>query len=139
MGFRGLGRWVAAGFLLLILNSAYIWAFASPTVFYMGNVLLHVLLGIVVAVGAVLLLRGRWREAPLEAAGALALAAGLGLFLTYAGATRDHNWALWGHVAAALAGLALLGPFVRRRAPGLARPFYAALAVLALLPLASHI
>ncbi len=138
MWSRGLGRWVAAGFLLLILNSAYIWAFASPTVFYMGNVLLHVLLGVAVAAGAVLLLRGRWREAPVEAAGALGLAAGLGLFLTFAGATRDHNWALWGHVAAALAGLALLAPFIRRRAPQLARPFYAALAVLALLPLASH-
>jgi len=138
MGSRGLGRWVATGFLLLVLNSAYVWAFASPTVFYMGNVLAHVLLGVAVAAGAVLWLRGRWREAPVEAAGVLALAAGLGLFLTFAGATRDHNWALWGHVAAALAGLALLGPFVQRRAPGLARAFYGALAVLALLPLASH-
>ena len=45
MRFRGMARWVAAGFLLLILNSAYLWAFASPTVFYMGNVLLHVALG----------------------------------------------------------------------------------------------
>ena len=91
MRFRGLGRWVTAGFLLLILNSAYIWAFASPTVLYMGNVLLHVVLGVAVAAGAVLLLRGRWREAPIEAAGALGLATGLGLFLTFAGATRDHN------------------------------------------------
>ena len=138
MRFRGLGRWVTAGFLLLILNSAYIWAFASPTVFYMGNVLLHVVLGVAVAAGAVLLLRGRWREAPIEAAGALGLATGLGLFLTFAGATRDHNWALWGHIAAALAGVALLAPFVRRRAPGLARPFYAALALLVLVPFASR-
>ena len=151
MRLRGMARWVAAGFLLLIVNSAYLWAFASPTVFYMGNVLLHVALGVAVAGGALLLLlRGRWREAPgalplrgrwREAAGAacaLALAAGLGVYLTIAGATRDHDWALRGHVAAAVAGLALLAPLVRRRAPALAKPFFAALALLVLAPLASH-
>jgi tetratricopeptide (TPR) repeat protein len=138
MQFRGLGKWVAAGFLLLILNSAYIWAFASPTVFYMGNVLLHVLLGVAVAAGAAVLLRGRWREAPVEAAGAFLLAAALGLFLTFAGTTRDHNWALWGHVAAALVGLALLARFVRRRLPGMRTALYAALAALILAPLATH-
>ncbi len=130
MPSRGLGRWVAAGFLLLILNSAYIWAFASPTVFYMGNVLLHVVLGVAVAAAAAVRMRGRWRQAPVEAIGAFALVLGLGLFLTVAGATRNHDWALWGHVAAAMAGLLLLA----RRRP----VFYAALTLLALAPLASH-
>jgi Flp pilus assembly protein TadD len=138
MQFRGLGKWVAAGFLLLILNSAYIWAFALPTVFYMGNVLLHVVLGTAVAVGAAVALRGRWRQAPLEAAGALALSAALGVFLTVKGATHDHDWALWGHVASAVVGLALLAWFARRRLSAWRKPLYAALAVLVLAPLATQ-
>jgi Flp pilus assembly protein TadD len=137
MPSRGLSRWVVVGLLALLLNSAYIWAFASPTIFYMGNVLLHVALGVAVAAGALVLLGRRWRQAPFGAAGALAIAAGLGLYLTVAGATRNHEWALWGHVAAALGGLALLAPFVRRQAPRLARAFYAALALVAIAPLAS--
>ena len=34
--------------ILLVLNTAYVAAFASPTIFYMANVLLHVLLGIAI-------------------------------------------------------------------------------------------
>ena len=32
-------KWTAILFLLLLVNTAYIWAFAFPTVFYMTNVL----------------------------------------------------------------------------------------------------
>ena len=40
---RGVLLYVVAGlFLLLIINTAYLAAFASPTIFYMSNVLLHV-------------------------------------------------------------------------------------------------
>lgn len=44
---------VGASFLLLLLNTAYISAFASPTVFYMGNVLLHLVLGVIAGSAAV--------------------------------------------------------------------------------------
>ncbi|MGE5646398.1 MAG: tetratricopeptide repeat protein [Acidobacteriota bacterium] len=134
MGRSKLAGWVAAGFLLLILNTAYVWAFATASIFYMANVALHVALGLGVAAGAVALYRGRWREAPAGAAGAFIIALALGVFLTIAGATRDHRWALWGHIAAALVGVALLAPLVIRR-----RAFRAALAVLLVLPLAANV
>ena len=41
-----LTRWAAFLFIVLLLNTAYIAAFASPTVFYMANVLLHLVLGV---------------------------------------------------------------------------------------------
>src|SRR3990172_11641696 len=37
------------GFYALLLNSAYLAAFAQPTVFYMGNVLVHLALGFLLA------------------------------------------------------------------------------------------
>ena len=50
----------AIGLIALLVNTAYIAAFASPTIFYMANVLGHVVLGIVVAVvGALALARHR--------------------------------------------------------------------------------
>ena len=41
---------VGAGFVLLLINTGYISAFASPTVFYMTNVLAHLVLGVALAV-----------------------------------------------------------------------------------------
>ena len=49
---------VAVSLLLLVVNAGYIWAFATPSIFYMGNVLAHLTLGIIVcAAGLVLLTR----------------------------------------------------------------------------------
>ena len=47
---NGFAKWTAALFVLLLVNTAYIAAFASPTIFYMANVLLHLVLGVVLAV-----------------------------------------------------------------------------------------
>src|SRR5258707_11442000 len=52
-------KWTALLFVVLLLNTAYITAFASPTIFYMGNVLLHLLLGLVLAVMFALLMARR--------------------------------------------------------------------------------
>src|SRR5258706_16142861 len=52
-------KWTGLLFVVLLLNTAYITAFASPTIFYMGNVLLHLLLGLVLAVMFALLLARR--------------------------------------------------------------------------------
>ena len=62
-------------FLALLVNTAYIAAFADPTVFYMGNVLIHFLLGIALAI-AVGLLFLRRRDLARELA--VAAAAGPG-------------------------------------------------------------
>ena len=42
--------WFAAGVVVLLVNTAYLAAFASPTPFYFGNVVLHMLLGLALAV-----------------------------------------------------------------------------------------
>jgi len=134
MPIRKLKRWLLAAFLLLLLNTAYVWAFATPSIFYMGNVLLHVLLGLAVAAAAVVAFRGRWNSIPAPAAGAFVIALGLGIYLTVAGATRDHRWALVGHIVAALAGVALLVPVFLRLGPPARKAFAASVAVLLVLP-----
>jgi hypothetical protein len=109
---------VGAGALLLLLNTAYISAFASPTVFYMGNVLLHLVLGVAVVLGAALLLarRPELRRGFGLAGLAFALATAIGLYLAVAGNIRANHRILVAHVVAATIGLALLLPWAFRRA-----------------------
>jgi tetratricopeptide (TPR) repeat protein len=100
-------KWLIA---LLLLNAAYVAALPSPTVFYVANVLLHLVLGLA---GAVLLC-WHWRRSPRVAL--LAVAGLLGGFLLIKGAVYDNRWALWAHVGLGVAGLALLLPTARWRA-----------------------
>jgi hypothetical protein len=118
MKYGKLATLVGAGLLLLLLNTAYISAFASPTVFYMGNVLLHLVLGLLVAAGAALLLARRPElRRGFGPAGLLFAAALLfGLFLAVRGNVLANRWVLWAHVATAGLGLAALLPWLARRA-----------------------
>ncbi|MBI2684978.1 MAG: tetratricopeptide repeat protein [Acidobacteria bacterium] len=91
---------IGFAFVLLLLNTAYIGAFAEPTIFYMGNVLLHV------GLGALLFLLGvRY----LSRTGALValIVFGTGAFLTWRGAVTPNQKVLWAHIAAGLAVIAL--------------------------------
>lgn len=45
MNLSPTARWTGLGFLVLLGNSAYLAAFATPSIFYMGNVVLHIALG----------------------------------------------------------------------------------------------
>src|SRR5215831_16190457 len=74
---------VGVSAILLLVNTAYVWAFASPTIFYMTNVLAHLVLGIAVSIaGAVLLAREPMIRRSLGPAWlALAVACGFGIFL----------------------------------------------------------
>ncbi len=126
-------------FLVLLGNTAYIAAFATPSIFYMGNVLLHVALGIVAAAGLIWLLA---RNAELR--GSLALPAGFflasaafGLYLTRYGATTGNRWALVVHIAMAAAGLIALLPWVWGRSLTFRRAYVACFALLVVLPLAA--
>ena len=105
--------------LVTVLNAAYVAAAPSATVFYIANVLLHLLLGAACVVWLGFAYRRSARVVPLVLAGVL------GVYLTFAGATTDHRGILVAHIALAVAGLALLMP--RWSAP---------LAVLAVLALA---
>ena len=74
----------AAGWLALLVNTAYIAALPSPTLFYMGNVVLHLVLGLALTVAAFRLRReaaaapgrlphmrgGRGRAGPAQRPGA---------------------------------------------------------------------
>jgi len=78
---------LVAGFVALLLNSAYLGAAATPSLFYAVNVLLHVVLGASLAAIGAWRLRGARADAALAvAAPLLAVAAIAGFYLSVAGA-----------------------------------------------------
>src|SRR5258708_36158024 len=99
---RSLEYFLAVLFLALLANTGYVAAFSSPTLFYMANVLGHVVLGAVVAIASLFVLRSSrlLSDAP-AAAGFLLLAFVFGAILTYAGNGRANAWILWLHIVAA--------------------------------------
>lgn len=121
--------WSAVLFIGLLINTAYVAALPSPTIFYMGNVLLHLVLGVVLTVAVLFLLR----EFPYAGGGFLAASA-LGIYLAIAGNTTPHRWALIAHIFAAAIGLAALIPFAMRQVPRFRVAFQVSLALLVLLP-----
>ncbi|MBZ5592924.1 MAG: tetratricopeptide repeat protein [Acidobacteriia bacterium] len=125
-------RWTAILFVVLLINTAYIAAFASPTIFYMGNVLAHFVLGVILTVALLFLLR----RFPV-ASGFFLVAAALGVFLAIRGNTLDHRWALVAHIAAAMIGLMVLVPFAMRQPPAFRKAFQASLALLVAFPLST--
>ncbi|HEX2521115.1 MAG TPA: multiheme c-type cytochrome, partial [Terriglobia bacterium] len=107
-----LGKLWAYAFVILLLNSAYLWPLAEPTVAYMSNLVLHMLLGLALAVAAALYL---WKHF-----GTLSRVARWGflLFLCSAlpavilmkiGAMRPNRWLLHLHIALAIPAAVLLG------------------------------
>ncbi len=104
------GRWYSILAVALLLNSSYLLAFASPTVFYMANVLLHVLLGAAFVLAVIRF--GRRRHAGLLV---VLAASALGVYLAIAGALRSNQWALVTHEL--LGGLAMVLVLFRARPP----------------------
>ena len=120
--------------LVLIVNSAYLAAFAQPSVFYMCNVLLHLGLGLALMALAVL-----WaRRYPWES-GAFLLAGLPALYLAVRGNTMDHRWALGSHILLAAIAVMLIGlRLFRSASPRAWRMAFVAVAVAAvLLPVGS--
>lgn len=115
MGAMTAWRWAAALGLALLVNSFYLLAFASPTIFYMANVVAHLVLGAGAAATLGWLL---WRSAEFRARArraVLVLALGVlsGVLLAWTGALQEFRWLLWAHVAASFAGVLLLIPASR--------------------------
>jgi tetratricopeptide (TPR) repeat protein len=119
-------RGLNVAFFLLLANSAYLAAFASPSLFYYANVALHVVLGIACfAWAARWLLRSAARMGiPGALTTVLVIAGGLsGAALTVSGATRPWRWLLLTHIALATAGAVALVIFLLPRViPVLRRP-----------------
>jgi hypothetical protein len=95
------------GYLALLVNSSYLAAYADPTLFYFGNVALHLILGVVltIAFAAYAFRRFRRFSGTMKlAVMLLAVSTALGLFMMRFGATRQYRWALYSHIAFAVAG-----------------------------------
>ena len=97
-----------AGLFLLLLNTAYLAAFAEPTLVYYANVVAHIALGAAVAAGFARRLVARRAALPLVlGAASVVLAAGtlFGVAIAIAGAAGRLRWLLPVHVALMVAGL----------------------------------
>ncbi|HTT64253.1 MAG TPA: multiheme c-type cytochrome, partial [Bryobacteraceae bacterium] len=92
------------GLALLIVNSAYLAAFAQASIFYEANVLLHLGLGLALAVAAI----GWSRRYPREC-GAFLASAAVAIYLVFRGNLVEHRWALALHIVLALAALVMIG------------------------------
>jgi tetratricopeptide (TPR) repeat protein len=135
-----LSKWIAIAFLVLLLNTAYIAAFASATVFYMGNVLLHLALGLALSI-ATLFLIAKNTELKRSIKTALIfflLSLLTAIYLVAAGNIREHRWVLWTHIATAVFGVVALIPYAWKQ-PRFRPAFTTALAVLALFPLSTYL
>ncbi len=137
--------------VMLLANTAYIAAAASPTVFYMSNVLAHVVLGAVVWLAALAVLaRDLSRRSPLAEADrefsrnpfvvvafiTLTVAAAFAVELIRRGNLLELRWVLISHVVAGAIATAALLPLAWRvatRGTGSARRFGVAYQVLAAL------
>jgi Tetratricopeptide repeat/Cytochrome c554 and c-prime len=117
--------------VLLVLNSAYIWAFKSATMFYMANVLMHIALGFISIPLALFVLRKLHRA---NLAGVLFLVAGaIGVYLIFHGNLRGDRPILLAHVSVAVLAVAAFAICARSFSP---RAFQWALALLAILVVA---
>jgi tetratricopeptide (TPR) repeat protein len=98
--------WLAAAFLVLLLNTAYLTAFATPSLIYFANIGVHVVLGVVLSVWFVGWLRAtRSVSGWLLASAALLLTGALfGIAIVYWGATRPYRWLLHAHIGFSTAG-----------------------------------
>ena len=105
-------RFLWFGVLILILNSAYLWPFAEPTLFYLSNLVLHLLLGSILTLFIIYYL---WRNfsnlSGLSRAGLiLFLASSIPAFvLMKIGALTPYRWILKTHIAIAVVSVLLLG------------------------------
>lgn len=104
-----MNRILALLFVALLLNTAYIGAFAEASIFYMGNVLLHVILGAIVFVLALKFIPNWQRLLALTVAAT-------GAYLTVMGATTPNQKILWAHIAVGvIAAIAAAMTFPRVR------------------------
>ena len=100
--------WLAWGLVVLILNTAYLAAFASPTPFYFANVVLHMLLGLALAFIVAPGLVRAFSHLPIASRlGWLLVGAGTiaGVAIMVVGAAGRFRWLLPTHIVLMIAGL----------------------------------
>jgi tetratricopeptide (TPR) repeat protein len=104
---------------VLLLNAAYLAAFAEASLFYFANVALHALLGVGLLVAGVFRLppAARLVAAPLAVSGVL------GVALLFTGATTPYRWLLQAHIVTAVLGAAVAVGWLISRTPRLESRF----------------
>ncbi len=88
-------------FLILLLNSAYLFSFGEPTLFYIFNVLLHLAFGIILIIPFGIYLFQKFKDIPsLGRIGVFGLIVGIatGGCLMVVGATTPYRWLLITHI-----------------------------------------
>jgi tetratricopeptide (TPR) repeat protein len=107
---RSLSRLLVGGFVALLLNSAYLACSSDISLFYLANVALHPILGLVLAGAVITRLSRGFRVTPLAAAAVAitGVAVLLGVGVLVFGATRPYRSLLHAHVATSVAGSAVL-------------------------------
>ena len=100
-------RIIAIAFGFLLVNSGWLWAFPGPNLFYVANVVMHLVVGVV-------LLGTVWKIAA-PARYVLLLCGALGLVLAYVGALKQYNWIIFAHGSAGFVGAALVWRHFRQR------------------------
>jgi tetratricopeptide (TPR) repeat protein len=137
------------GFLLLLVNSGYLIASGQPTLVYLANVLLHVVVGAMLMLPFPWYTRGllrlcRTTRGPMRAvfaqAGVMAMAGGMaaGVALLILGNLTPNRWLLQLHIGLVAAAVTLLAaafcPYPRRwnAEPGLKRVWVLAMGAVAL-------
>ena len=98
-------------FLILLINSAYLFSFGEPTLFYIFNVLFHVGLGIILIIPfSIYTYRQFKRISTLGQIGIIGIAVGIisGGYLMIVGATTPYRWLLITHIVSVSTGSILL-------------------------------
>ncbi len=97
-------------FLFLLLNSAYLFSFGEPTLFYIFNVLLHIVLGMFLLIPfGIYVYRHFRRTSRFSQIGIACLTLGIlsGVYLMKVGATRPYRWLLIFHIVTVTLGTLL--------------------------------
>ena len=98
-------------FLILLINSAYLFSFGEPTLFYIFNVLFHVGLGVILIIPFSIYTYRQFKQIPiLGQIGIIGIAVGIisGGYLMIVGATTPYRWLLITHIVSVSTGSILL-------------------------------
>ena len=100
-------KFIIIVFLILLLNSAYLFSFGEPTLFYISNILLHLVLGIVLVIPfSVYLYKKLKNISHLGRLGVICIIVGIvtGVCLMIFGATTPYRWILYTHIVSISTG-----------------------------------
>ena len=99
------------GFLLLLLNSSYLASFGTPSLFYISNVFIHILIGIgLIPFFTLFVSRSFADMLHIGKIAIVLLITGIisGLWLMVVGATTPNRWLLISHIVVTTVGSILL-------------------------------